>query len=357
MLNSRTPAILISGIAIVYILIVTKSFLLPFMLALIIWYVIRGAKNFLRRNKFIRNRFPSWLQNSLVFVLIFMVLGGVAELLRSSIQRFVLILPQYEANVQKINAAINNTFNFDTLEYLRNYSGTADFSSTIQPVINSLTTILGDGFMIIIYCIFLLLEEAVFRKKFELIFSNEGKLEEAKAISQKIDRSFSHYISLKTFVSLLTAGLSYIVLLIIGVDVPILWAFLIFLLNYIPSIGSLIATAFPAVVAMLQFGEVMPGIWVLVGVGAIQVLVGNGIEPRLMGNTLNISPLVVILSLVVWGSIWGILGMVLSVTIMVMLITIMAQFPATKNIAIMLSAKGLVEPKKEPVPINTASED
>ena len=348
MANLRSTNILISLIAIVFILIETKNLLIPFVLALIIWYIIRETRHFLRKSTFIRKYFPIWLQNSLVFILIFLIIGLAAELLSSSIQRFAAILPAYEANVQKINSSINSEFNFDIMENLRSYSGTVDFSSSIQPVLNSLTSILGDGFMIIIYCVFLLLEESVFRTKFEKIFSNDGKFEEVKAITDKIDHSFSQYITLKTLVSLLTGVLSYLVLLIIGVDVPILWAFIIFLLNYIPSIGSLIATTFPAIVAMLQFGEVMPGVWVLLGVGAIQILVGNFIDPKLMGDSLNISPLVVIISLIVWGAIWGVLGMVLSVPITVMMIIIMAQFPATKNIAIMLSANGEVKQEEDP---------
>ncbi|MEO0874547.1 MAG: AI-2E family transporter, partial [Bacteroidota bacterium] len=110
----------------------------------------------------------------------------------------------------------------------------------------------------------------------------------------------------------------------------------------IPSIGSLIATTFPAIIAILQTGEFMPGLWVLLGVGIIQVIVGNFIEPRLMGNSLNISPLVVILSLIAWGAIWGVIGMVLSVPIMVMLIIVCARFESTRNIAIILSENGQI---------------
>jgi predicted PurR-regulated permease PerM len=138
----------------------------------------------------------------------------------------------------------------------------------------------------------------------------------------------------------LTGFLSYIVLLVLGVHSPILWAILIFLLNYIPSIGSLIATTFPAIFAMLQFGDLSSGIWVLVSVGTIQLVVGNFIEPKIMGNSLNISPLVVLVALIVWGAIWGIVGMLLSVPITVMMIIIMAQFENTKSLAILLSATG-----------------
>ena len=138
----------------------------------------------------------------------------------------------------------------------------------------------------------------------------------------------------------MTGVLSFFVLLLIGVDAPLFWAFLIFILNFIPTIGSLIATAFPAVFSMLQFGEFTPALMVLAFVGAIQIIVGNLIEPRLMGSSLNISPLVVFLTLALWGLIWGVTGMLLSVPITVILIIILSEFEGTRSLAIMLSQKG-----------------
>ena len=150
---------------------------------------------------------------------------------------------------------------------------------------------------------------------------------------------------LKTFVSLLTGLLSYFALLSIGVEAPVFWAFLIFLLNYIPTIGSLIATSFPALFALLQFGELGPFLWVLGVVGAIQVIIGNIVEPKVMGNSLNISSLVVLLALAIWGSLWGIIGMILSVPITVIMVIIFAEFKATRPIAVLLSEKGILYPK------------
>jgi predicted PurR-regulated permease PerM len=161
-------------------------------------------------------------------------------------------------------------------------------------------------------------------------------------ILSKIDKSIGSYISIKTLVSLLTGFLSYFALLFLNVDAPIFWAFLIFILNYIPTVGSLVATAFPAFFAMLQYGEVMPGIWVLIIVGAIQLIVGNYIDPKLTGDSLNISPLVIIFGLAFWGAIWGIIGMFLSVPVTVMLIIILSEVPATRPLAILLTKDGSI---------------
>lgn len=330
-------------IAVVFVLVQTKSLLLPFIIALLIWYLIKDIRDFLTKNQFVRNRFPLWLQNTTVFAIIFGVLSVVSRLLAGSIESFMTAIPNYEANVQTINAQIKADFGFDLLQTIQDLSINFDFTQFVQPVMNSITGVLGDGFMIILYVIFMLLEESTFGLKYRLFFrGDEEEYEESKALLTEIDKSFGSYISIKTFTSFLTGLLSYLLLLLLGVDTPMLWAFLIFLLNYIPSIGSLIATVFPTVIALLQTGSLLDGLWVLLGVGVIQVLIGNFLEPRLMGNTLNISPLVVLLALIAWGAIWGVMGMVLSVPIMVMLIIVFSKFEGTRGVAVLLSENGRV---------------
>lgn len=331
--------------ALVYILYICQSFLIPMVLAFLIWDVIRGLRDFFSRIQFVKDKFPIWLLNTLSFGFIFLVLSILSNLIINGINQLTMDLPQYEANVSYINDLIIEKYNFNTLQRIENYTGTFEFSSLIQPIFNGLSVILGNSFMIALYCIFILLEESMFRKKFYLMFENDKDYNRVNGILLQIDELFTEYLSLKTMVSLLTGFLSYIVLLILGVHSPILWAILIFLLNYIPSIGSLIATAFPAVFAMLQFGDLSSGLWVLLSVGTIQLIVGNFVEPKIMGNSLNISPFVVLIALVVWGAIWGIVGMLLSVPITVMMIIIMTQFENTKGLAILLSANGeLKEP-------------
>ncbi|MFT6983415.1 MAG: putative PurR-regulated permease PerM [Crocinitomicaceae bacterium] len=112
--------------------------------------------------------------------------------------------------------------------------------------------------------------------------------------------------------------------------------------NFIPSVGPILGTIMPALFSLLQFGQFTPFLIILISLGIVAVLIGSFVEPRLMGNTLNISPLVAILSLAVWGAIWGIIGMLLSVPITVTMIIIFSQFKGTRNIAILLSEKGKV---------------
>lgn len=339
----RATYIVVLIIAITYILYVSQSYLIPLVLAVLIWDIIRGLRDFFTKIDFVKKHFPVWLLNTLSFGLIFSVLSILSNMIASGIGQFSTKLPHYQENIYKINEIVLNKYNYNLIEQLEKYFGTFDFTVVIQPIFNGLSVVLADGFMITLYCIFLLMEESIFRKKFRSIFNTENRFLKTNEMLRQIDELFTEYLSLKTIVSLITGFCSYLVLLFLGVDAPVLWGILIFLLNYIPSIGSLIATAFPTVVAMLQTGDIMSGVWVLVAVGAIQIIVGNFVEPKVMGNSLNISPFVVIVALVVWGAIWGIIGMLLSVPITVMMILILAQFDSTKGIAIMLSESGKVQ--------------
>ena len=140
----------------------------------------------------------------------------------------------------------------------------------------------------------------------------------------------------------MTGVLSYLVLVTVGVDFAALWGMLIFLLNFIPTIGSILAVIPPILLSLVQFKGLTPFFIVMSSLISIQIIIGNILEPRLAGKSLNLSPLVILLSLVLWGKIWGIVGMFLCVPITVILNIVLANFESTKSIAIMLSANGKI---------------
>lgn len=338
----RAAHVVVVLIGTVYIMSVTKALLLPFVIAVLIWYFVKSIRDFLAQSAWVRRRLPLWVQNLVVFGIIFGVLTVVGRMLASSIDAFLQSLPRYEANISRVNDLLVEKYHVDALGHVQRRWGAFDFGEVVEPIVGSLSQVLSDGFMIVFYVLFLMLEESTFGKKHRMFFRNPHKYVQSRELLHEIDASFSHYISIKTFTSFLTGAVSYGILLLLGVDSPTLWAILIFLLNYIPNIGSILATLLPTLVAVLQSGELALGLWVLGLVGIVQVLIGNFLEPKIMGNSLNISPLVVLMSLVAWGAIWGILGMVLSVPLMVMGIIIMSKFDSTRPIAILLSENGKV---------------
>jgi AI-2 transport protein TqsA len=338
----RFTYLLLSSIAIVVILIYGKSILIPLVFALLLWFLVRKINAGLDKVKFMREKFPSWLKTLITSTLMFLLLAFVSNALSANIIHIANSYSKYQTNINTVTLELNRIFNIDAMDFIKNQSGTLDYGKILGSVFNTISDMLGNAFMILLYTVFIFLEESHFGNKLSAVFTDEKQYANVTDILSKIHKSIADYIGLKTLMSLITGTASYFVLLLIGIDSPLFWASLIFALNYIPTIGSLIATLFPAVFALLQFGEITPSLIILVGVGAIQVLVGNLLEPRLMGNSLNMSPLITIIALSFWGAIWGITGMILSIPITVIIVIICAQFEESKSVAILLSANGKV---------------
>ncbi len=333
---------MVIALLILFLLVYGEPIIVPFVIALLIWFIVKKMRNILDKSLFIQKYIPSWLKTGLASFVIFGGIFFIGQMLTANIQSLVDSYNEYISNIEQIAIKINEVFNINLTKELNNFVGNFNFSSYLQSLFNSLSEILGNMVMIIFYVVFLFVEESLFQNKFKLIFESNNRYDKVSGILSKIDKSMSSYISLKSLVSFLTTTLSYFIMLAIGIDSPLFWAFLIFIFNFIPSIGPILGTLLPAMFCLIQFGTFAPALIVLFGVGGVSVLVGSLVEPKLMGNTLNISPLVAIFSLALWGSIWGIIGMLLSVPITVAMIIVFSQFPSTRSIAILLSEKGKV---------------
>ena len=148
-------------------------------------------------------------------------------------------------------------------------------------------------------------------------------------------------MTVKLFTSFLTGLLGYIVMRFVHLDFAMFWAILMFLFNFVPTVGSIISSVFPIMLALLQFnGDLVSFSIVSIGIITIQLLIGNIVDPKIMGKRLNLSPLVLILSLVIWGSIWGVVGMFLCVPIMIIITIVLLQIPSTKKFAMLLTQDG-----------------
>lgn len=344
----KFASIIIIVFAIIVFLIVGQNIIIPLILSVFAWFLIKEIRELLDRSSWIKRVIPRWVKTIFAMIALLIVISALGELLLNSAQNLANSLQKYNTSLIEVTHTILQKTGIDLTTSLNSFAGDLEFKSIISELVNSITGLLSNSIMVLLYLIFILMEESTFLKKMKVIYSDQSKFDNINEVLLKIDKSVGKYISIKTFLSVLTGALSYIILLLIGIESALFFAFLIFILNFIPSIGSLIGTLFPALMALLQFGEesFTPFILVLILVGSAQVIIGNFLEPKLMGNSLNISSLVVILSLTIWGAIWGIAGMVLSVPITVIIIIICSNFKSTRNIAILLSEKGDLHPSK-----------
>jgi len=328
--------------AIVYILIIGKSLLIPFVLAWILWFVVRQMRKKIDSFQIMKTYVPLWIKN--VFSLLVLLFAGnfIVQIVISNISTLSYSYAEYKNNAQMLIYKIEDAFDVQVFNNLSMYFADFDFSQVFVKVLNISTDLFGSTFMILLYALFIFLEEASMKIKLHKLFSDAESYIKMHTVIQNIEQSVATYLGLKTLMSVITGVLSFIVLRIVGVDSPLFWAFLIFILNYIPTIGSLVATLFPAIFCFFQFGDFSHGFIVLGFVGLIQIVVGNILEPRMMGNAMNVSPLATIISLSFWGAIWGVTGMIVSVPIMVVIVIVFSQFEYTKPIAILLSGNGKV---------------
>ena len=321
-----------------YVLVTGRDLLIPFAIAVMIWYVIIALSRLIE----VQLSAPSWLSLSASIIFFVVVLGLIVELISGNITAVRDAAPTYQANLEKLVESAMKLSGLTELPTIANIVDQVDVRALISGVAGAVAKVAGNTGLIVIYVIFLLAEQRTFPRKIEALFPEAGRRKEVQIILSDIQKRTQTYIAVKTLLSLVTAVLSYVVLVAVGLDLAGFWAFVIFLLAYIPTIGSLLGVIFPALMALLQFGGISEFLIIAVGLGAAQLVIGNVLEPRMMGRSLNLSSLVVIVSLAVWGSLWGVTGMFLSVPITVVLMIILAQFKQTRSIAILLSANGKV---------------
>ena len=188
----------------------------------------------------------------------------------------------------------------------------------------------------------LLIDQRYFKTKLNALFPKQVNRDKAEHVLISISKGIRTYISITTIISLITGFLTYLICEMFSLQGAVLWGFIAFVLNFIPTIGSIIAVLIPTIFALIQFPEISDVLFLSLALVAIQFVIGNIIYPRLMGNKLNISQFIVILSLVVWGAMWGTIGMFLSVPLMMILLIILSQFNSTKSLAILISGDGSI---------------
>ncbi|MCD6292187.1 MAG: AI-2E family transporter, partial [Deltaproteobacteria bacterium] len=224
--------------------------------------------------------------------------------------------------------------------FLSSLGGT-DFKSAgsfVKHLSGSFFAFLGNAIWVVLFMIFMLAEQDEFPKRIVKAFGQEASAPIIEALD-RINKSVQDYLGLKTMISFFTGILVSLTLFLFGVPFAVLWGVLAFLLNFIPNIGSMISVIPPVLITLFQFGSISKTLSVLAVLIALQTVVGNFVEPKMMGKGLNLSPLTVLLSLLFWGWMWGIPGMLLSVPLTAAIKIAFEQIEATRPFAMMMAGK------------------
>lgn len=320
-----------------------RSIFTPLLIAVFLWYMINVIADYFRKvipcaktTPFFGKAFD-WLSR----IISIGAIGYIIYLFATH------IYPMF-AQLQNALPALQ-----DKLLVAMNYMSTSfgisidtnilpNFTQIAASVGASAAAIVASVGMILIYMLFLFIEQETFRNKLKNLFTNKRQSKKYAYIIESVDRNMKRYLFMKTIISALTGITAYIWLRIIGLEFAGVWAFLLFIMNYIPTIGSIIACALPILFALAIGPSLQLPVLTTVGLIGIQILFGNILDPKLTGKTLNLSTLVILINLVFWGMIWGIIGMFFSVPLLMITFIITAQFDSTRPIAVLLSANGTI---------------
>ena len=310
-----------------------EPLLVPFLLSVFIALICSPLLVWLKAR-----RVPSALAIVLIVLGVVCLGAIVGAVVGSSIREFRADLPEYQTRLQVMSSALQQWLagrgvDLDPVMWQQSFNPNV----AMQLAGNTLASfgnVMTNAFLILLTVIFIFAEEVGFREK--LLIARGGSQGSLQSL-ESFTRSVNRYIAIKTLLSLATGFLVLVVLWIQGVDYPVMWALLAFLLNFVPTVGSFLA-AIPAVLlALIQLGPGPAGFLALAYV-LINLVIGNVIEPRWMGKGLNLSPLVVFLSLVFWGWVLGPVGMLLSIPLTILVKIALESDRDTAWIGIMLGS-------------------
>ncbi|WP_066802969.1 AI-2E family transporter [Moraxella oblonga] len=315
----------------------SASLLVPFLISLFIAIICSPLINFLTRHKI-----PHWIAIGVLFFILSLILVFVGGLVNSSIAEFTRSMPQYEklmlVRIDELVALAKKwhlPFEFNA-NMITDHLNVKSIFSFMGSLMGGMSSVASNIFVLVLMVVFMLFEAPDFKHKLAFVLEKTEKHHHISntKINLILD-SVIHYLGLKALISLLTGFCVWVLLTLLGVQYAVLWATLSFLLNFVPNIGSVIASV-PVILQAFLLNDFSVSMSVLIGMLLINGIIGNVLEPKIMGKNLGLSTLMVFLSLLFWGWLLGVVGMLLSVPLTMVIKIILESNPNTAHYAVLM---------------------
>ncbi len=313
-----------------------RDVLTPFAMALLLWFAIDALAHALSARFRLA---PPWLALPLAIALAFASVALVTVLVIENVAQFVQGANTYQDRIDLLLAQAQRVAHFTgPPPTTRAFIAQIDVRAAVGALATAAQSLTTQIAFTLVFLVFMFPAAATASQKLDAIFPTESERKRVGRVVSAIRHSMTAYFWVQTVASLMIAILTFATLLVIGVHNALYWAVLMFFLNFIPLIGAILGVALPTLVASLQFSDPSLVAATALGVGVWPLLIGNFVLPRMAGRSLNVSPLVVLLALGFWGTLWGVVGAFLATPLSVMIMIVLAQFAETRPIAILMSA-------------------
>jgi len=346
-MNERFRALVygtVFAVVVGWVLYIARDILIPIVFSVLVLYVIIGSARFLAKLPVVGPALPVHVHYGLSTLAILIALMLLGWLTMNSVDSLVKQAPHYQAQlvglVQRggLLFGIESDPSWETIrEYVLSRVSVQKLAgSTLRWVAAMLASLSVVG----LYVVFLMIERSNADSKLARLSPDPEQNARIRRVLADINGRIGAYLALKTLLSVLLGFATWLILKFFGVELAVFWALMVGLLNYVPYVGTVLGVAFPVLFALLQFGDIRAVLGLTVALSVVQFLNGNLLDPYLMGSSLNMSPFVILVSLTVWSALWGIPGAFLAVPITACIMMVLAEFPGSRPIAVMLSQKG-----------------
>jgi predicted PurR-regulated permease PerM len=332
------------AVVIGWVLHIGKEVFVPIIFGALVVYVIVGLTRLLGRIPYLGRILPPRIRSALSVLVIAWGLVAIANLILANKDSVLALVPQYQESLLAVIQRGAVFLHIETEPTWTTLRQDLVARISVQPLIGSMvasvSAIAVTVVIVLLYASFLLIEQRSFDAKIAAISTHPRIVARIRQVTSDINSRIGAYLALKTFLSILLGATSWIAMALVGLEFAGFWAALIALLNYIPYIGSFLGVLFPVTMAIVQFANPNDVLAVLLPLTALQFLIGNFLDPYVMGNSLNLSPFAILVSLAAWSALWGIPGAFLAVPITAIMAIVFSEFAGTRPIAVLLSRDG-----------------
>jgi AI-2 transport protein TqsA len=327
-----------------WVLYIGKNVFVPVVFSILVVYVIVGLARLLGSVPILGRVLPLQVRYILSVLAIALGFFGVVYLFIANKDNAVALAPQYQqsllATIQKVAVYLHIETEPTWATLRQDLLAQVNVQSLIGSMVALVWSVVVSFLVVVLYASFLLFEQRSFANKIASLSSDPRNAARIQQITADINARIGSYLALKTFLSILLGAICWIIMRFLGLEFAGFWTVLIVLLNYVPYIGSFLGVLFPVAMSIVQFGNPNEVLALLAPLTVVQFLIGNFLDPYIMGNSLNLSPFAILLSLTIWSGLWGIPGAFLAVPITAIMAIVFSEFAGTRPIAVLLSRNG-----------------